>query len=142
LIRLDTFRSRELACYLNLECKNEKNQAVDKLYHQSIMGVIIFSDLDRNIYILRVEEADIKCTKIHKHSKVITSIQMDPSGNIVLMTEDKTVTVLRIDWVKETMTGSELLKDQADYFYENSYEVRFVNANQSDEYSKKGSHKH
>jgi hypothetical protein len=50
------------------------------------MSVIIFSDMEQNLYLLRVEEKDIICNKIHKQDKAITRIQMDQENNIVLVT--------------------------------------------------------
>lgn len=41
------------------------------------MGAIIFSDLDNKLYLMRVGDGDVKCTKIHQNDKVITRIGMD-----------------------------------------------------------------
>ncbi len=57
---------------------------------------------------------------------MISRIQVNRDSNIVLITEERHIKILVMDWGSGEVLREVVKKDEVDYYFENGYEVEFI----------------
>jgi hypothetical protein len=91
-----------------------------------LSGTFIFADERQNLYILPNEKDPFECKKIYENDKMISRIQVNRDSNIVLITEERHIKILVMDWGSGEVLREVVKKDEVDYYFENGYEVEFI----------------
>ena len=68
----------------------------------------------------------MSCKKIVECDKAIKKIEMNPQQNIVLLTEDRKMRILKVDWTKRSVKSIEVKHGFYDYFCSNCFEISFA----------------
>ena len=69
------------------------------------------------------------CKKIYENDKIINRIQVNRDNNIVLITEERHLKILEMNWGSQECVNSVVKINEVDFYLENNYEVYFVDNN-------------